>query len=154
MIGRAGPRHTGRGIVVQDGKILLMERWRDDLHYFSIPGGGIEALESPEQAAVREIAEETSVQVTIVKEILQLIDAEVKHHIFLCKYISGRPHLPKDSEEAKQGAKNRFEPCWFDLKQVEELPFLYWQPIKQPLLTAISNDFEADIAIVRVGSTA
>ena len=64
------PRHTARCIVVHEGQLLLMERWRDGLHYFSIPGGGVEAGESFEQAAMRELAEETTVAAVIERLIV------------------------------------------------------------------------------------
>ena len=71
------PRHTGRGIVVRGTQILLMERWRAGLHYFSIPGGGIEAGETPQQCAVREILEETTVAATAGREVLQMHDGDI-----------------------------------------------------------------------------
>lgn len=92
-------RHTGRGIVVHEGKVLLMQRWRAGMHYFSIPGGGIEAGETPEQTAVREIAEETTLVVTAGREVYRMEDGPINHHIFLCEYVNGQPHLPADAPE-------------------------------------------------------
>lgn len=54
--------HFRAGVVTvvrrQDGKVLAFER-RDITDQWQLPQGGIEAGESPEQAAWRELAEET-----------------------------------------------------------------------------------------------
>lgn len=149
------PRHTGRAIVIHDGQLLLMERWRPGLHYFSIPGGGIEANETPEQAAIREIMEETTISVTIDREVLQMRDGDNLHHIFLCNYESGEPSLPDDAPEALlNNPDNRFRPGWFPIESISALTFTYWQPLKQPLVDALRNGFGDDITIVSANNNA
>lgn len=47
---------------------ILMVRHRDSEHeYWTLPGGGIVPGETPEQAAVREVFEETGLQGTVVR---------------------------------------------------------------------------------------
>lgn len=137
------PRDTARGIVVKDNQILLIERWRDGLHYFSIPGGGIESDETVEQAAIREIYEETSIQAELDRQVLIMQDGEIKHYIYLCKYMSGEPQLhPKAPEATSNDPNNRFEPCWVSLDQdLTTLLFEYWRPLEQPLLEGLKNGF-------------
>jgi 8-oxo-dGTP pyrophosphatase MutT (NUDIX family) len=45
-----------KGVVVRDGRVLLLRNERDE---WELPGGRIEPGESPEQCVAREIAEET-----------------------------------------------------------------------------------------------
>lgn len=143
------PRHTSRGIVLHDGKILLMERWRPGLHYYSIPGGGIEVGETAEEAAIREIAEETTIIATIDREILQMHDGDICHHIFLCQYISGAPSMPPEAPEAQQShVDNRFEPGWFTFEQLHNFDMHYWQPIKQKLIVGLKQGFDAHVTVV------
>jgi 8-oxo-dGTP pyrophosphatase MutT (NUDIX family) len=143
------PRHTARGIVIHDGKLLLMERWRPGMHYFSIPGGGIEPDETPEECVEREILEETSVQVSVGRQVLELRDGDVVHKIYLCEYIGGEPHLPADSPEALvNNPDNRFAPRWATIAEVEELPFTYWEPLHKPLNEALKNGFKEVLTIV------
>ena len=53
------------GIVKQDNKILLIKKARGPYtNLFDLPGGGIEFGETPEQALIREMAEETGLSVT------------------------------------------------------------------------------------------
>lgn len=141
-------KNTARGIVVHDGKILLMERWRARLHYFSIPGGGIEPGETPEQTVEREIMEETSVAVRVKQQVMEMHDGDQTHKIYLCQYLDGQPHLPPDAPEAVHGPKNRFKPGWFALEQLPQLPFIYWQPLQRPLVAGLANSFVGPLKIV------
>ncbi len=141
-------RHTARGIVVHSGQILLMERWRPGLHYFSIPGGGIEPGETPKQTVAREILEETSIRVKVKQQVLELHDHKALHKIYLCEYMSGEPKLPADAPEAALGPNNRFKPGWVSLDKLSELPFIYWQPLQQPLVDGLANGFSESVKIV------
>lgn len=145
-------KNTARGIVVHDGRLLLMERWRrykgHELHYFSIPGGGIEPGETPKQTVLREIPEETSVQVKVKQQVLEMHDDGFTHKIYLCEYISGEPQLPPDAPEATYGPDNRFKPVWVPVDQLRDLPFIYWQPVQWPLIDGLAKGFNEPVEIV------
>ena len=140
------PRHTARAIVPHDSQLLLMERWRGDKHYFSIPGGGIEPGETPEQTVVREVLEETGCQVQVTRQVyLVRLHDGTEHSIYLCEYLSGEPHLPVDSPEALLGdPNNRFRPTWVPIADLPDTPFLVWQPLKPQLLHDLSSGFSPD----------
>lgn len=145
------PRDTGRGIVVHDGKILLIERWRPGIHYFSIPGGGIENGETPEQTAVREIFEETTIDVTADRLVLVMQDGDIKHHIFLCGYIKGEPSLHEDAPEAQNPSDdNRFDPKWMPVEGLHTQTFTYWEPLKKPLIDGLKNGFPDETVTVSI----
>ncbi|HVV67387.1 MAG TPA: NUDIX domain-containing protein [Candidatus Saccharimonadales bacterium] len=142
-------RNTARGIVIRDGKILLMERWRPGMHYFSIPGGGIEPGEAPEETVLREITEETTITVKVERQVLEMRDSGFAHKIYLCDYVSGEPHLPDDSPEAQQhGEDNRFKPGWQPISDLPELPFVYWKPLQYALVDGLKNGFPEKVQIV------
>ncbi len=147
-------RHTARGIVVHNGCLLLMERWRPGLHYFSIPGGGIEAGETDEETVAREIYEETTLTITVERQVVQMRDGEYQHRIYLCQYISGEPQLSSHAPElVHMTDKNRFKPSWVPIEQLPDLPFTYWQPVQQPLVNGLRNGFGAEVIIVNAVSS-
>lgn len=139
---------TARSIVIQNNQILLIERWRDNQHYFTIPGGHIEPGETPEVAVIREVYEEASINIVPLREVFTLIGGDPEHHIFLCEYVDGYPILHPDSEEAADNAlgDNRYEPKWVDLT---DLPGLELAPsfTKLLLLKALKNGFPSDAMI-------
>lgn len=117
-------RHTARAVVIKDGQILLFERWRTNLlgqthHYFSIPGGGIERGEAPEDAVVREMEEEMTVTVRPVRLLARQKANSHHHSYFLCEIVSGEPRFNPASEEAIFRAlhNNRYEVAWLPLNE-------------------------------------
>ncbi|MGY0161851.1 nucleotide triphosphate diphosphatase NUDT15 [Edwardsiella tarda] len=57
--------NVGVGVIIvnADGQILMGKRCGSHAPYWSIPGGHVEAGESFEQAAIREVAEECALQI-------------------------------------------------------------------------------------------
>lgn len=62
----AKPMHViGALVFVSEGDRILLVRWRSKGRFWSLPGGTVETGESIEQAAVREVREETGLEVRI-----------------------------------------------------------------------------------------
>lgn len=59
--GTAYVRLSARGIIIRDGQVAMVHSLKYD--YYKFPGGGIEEYETKEQALVREVAEESGLQV-------------------------------------------------------------------------------------------
>lgn len=58
----ASERPRAAAVVIVDGRLLVMNRVKEGRTYAVLPGGGIEAVETAAEAAVRELAEETTLQ--------------------------------------------------------------------------------------------
>ncbi len=81
-------------VIVQDGRVVLVRRGHEPLAgQWSLPGGGVEVGETLEEAVVREMREETGLEVDVgpVIEVFDRIthDAQgrVRYHYVLVDYL-------------------------------------------------------------------
>lgn len=58
-------RNRGAAIIVQEGKIALIKRIREEETYYVFPGGGVEEGETPEEATKREVYEELGLHIKV-----------------------------------------------------------------------------------------
>src|ERR1700733_1749376 len=109
-------------IIIERDQVVLVKRGRAPLlGEWSIPGGMLEVGETLREAAVREVLEETGLQVE-AGELLGVFDRIVKdseqrtlyHYVlidFLCRRISGEPVAAYDAAEAR----------WFKRDEISEI---------------------------------
>ena len=115
---------TARAVIFNDkGEVLMIERHKSGEHYFVLPGGHVDGRESPQQAVMREVDEETSLRVTVEKLLYTSQDTYGNdQHIFLCEYAGGdQPTLRPDSIEATAmvtGSQQRWRPAWFSFEEL------------------------------------
>ncbi len=82
---RNGQRISAGGIVVQDGKVLLVRLVEPDRYDFWVmPGGGIEADEGILRAAEREVWEETNL--TVKAERIAYVEELIDEGRYVCKF--------------------------------------------------------------------
>src|SRR4051794_24079100 len=96
--GYATPKVDVRGVVFRDGKILLVQERSDGL--WTLPGGWADVGDSPSDAVVREIREESGYEVRQTK-LLALLDRNRHRHpphvnhiykVFIrCEILGGSP---------------------------------------------------------------
>ena len=81
-----------------DGRVLLV-REAYDRRRWSLPGGALEAGETPEDAAARETFEETGLHVSIEHHIgTYTLDNGFTAHAFRCVILDGEPQVPSSGE--------------------------------------------------------
>jgi len=99
-------------IVFRRSDILLVKRGSEpNRGRWSVPGGALEAGETVEAAAVREVLEETglevrAIRVADVRDLIELdADGRVRWHYVLidvlCDYVRGEPRPSSDAENAR-----------------------------------------------------
>jgi 8-oxo-dGTP pyrophosphatase MutT (NUDIX family) len=110
-------------VLIQDGKVALIERHRAGFDYFVFPGGGVDEGETPEQAAVREAMEELGIEVAI-KQKLAVIQLGQKNRqvYFLVEQIGGEfgagvgeEYTDSDPDNPEQGV---YIPIWMPIDQL------------------------------------
>jgi 8-oxo-dGTP diphosphatase len=86
-------------LIHRGGQILMVKHRLSGEEWWCLPGGGVEAQETPAQAALRELAEECRVHGKIVRQIGQAIDAEgVEIDTFLVDIGSQQSSIGNDPE--------------------------------------------------------
>ena len=122
-----GLRIVSRAITFIDDSILLIERYRKDgdemLHYFTIPGGGVEEGETYEEAAIRETKEETCCDIEIVKALEIEEYPEGKCHWFYGKYLHGTPTLGGEEKE-RNNPNNSFKVVLINMNDIDNINIL------------------------------
>ena len=114
-------RPSARAIIERDGKVLVM--YSQKYRYYKFPGGGIEAGETPQQALVREVREESGY--TVLPETIEEFGSvlrrnrdakdpdgifEQQNYYYFCEIGEERVPITQEAYEIEEG----FTPVWVD----------------------------------------
>ncbi len=123
-------------VVIKGDQVLLIHR-KNENEYYVFPGGGVEKGEDPEQAVLRELKEETTIEVKIIKLLEhRLYDDGTENYSYLCDYISGEPKLADDSPEKlemKNGTQY-YNPMWVRIDELASMTNVWPDSAKQELI--------------------
>jgi len=137
-------RQAVRAVVVKGGNLLVVHRNKFGKEYYTLPGGGIDPGETPEQAMIRELYEETGISVVLDRLVIveEAGDPFGVQYVYLCTYQSGEPALHPDSEEAQINklGQNMYTPLWLPLSELSAAPF-FSEKLKLVLLKGIAEGF-------------
>lgn len=107
-------RIASRGIVVENGKILLT--YETNTGVYMSPGGGVEAGESLEECCKRELREEAGINVKVLEQFLQ-----INEYCPECMYVSNYFICEKVSECNQALTETEIEhgavPRWISLEK-------------------------------------
>ncbi|MGD6802927.1 NUDIX hydrolase [Rossellomorea vietnamensis] len=115
-----------RGVIVRDGHVLMVRQYvqRGDI-IWTFPGGGIEKGETPEQAMIREVKEETG----YVTKVNEQLPSQHDKFTYIAEIISGKLFLDKHLP----GNADVLELAWINLKDKEKFD-AYTLPVIEQLL--------------------
>ncbi len=112
-------------ILIQNGQIALVERHRQDLHYFTFPGGHVDPGETPEVTAIRETEEELGLQVVIERLIAEVWWQGSPQFYYLVKAIGGAFGTGSGEELTHpEPTKGTYTPMWMPLGELLTQPVL------------------------------
>ena len=129
------------GIVIKDNKILIMKRNSYGKKYFVLPGGHLEENETTEQAVIREIKEETSLNVSINRLLYHhdIVD-DSDHYFYKCEYIDGEIKLNGPELKKHLQGEDLYEPMWYPICDIKKIK-LYPLEIRDLIIEDYKNNF-------------
>ena len=137
------------GIILHDGKALVMRRAHTGREYFTFPGGGVEPGETVEEAVARELLEETSLVVSVGRLLYHhdLLD-DSDQYFYECQYVSGEVALGgEELEESRRGDVH--EPIWVEAADLPTLT-LYPLEVRDWLIADIERGFSSTPRVLAI----
>jgi 8-oxo-dGTP diphosphatase len=120
-------------VVVSEGKLLMIRRReREGDLLWALPGGAIEAGETPEEAAVRETVEETGLVVTAMKVLGERVHPKTHRTMSYtaCEVLQGEAKVA-DADELDAVA-------WVTLDEIPQyVPYGLFEPVQEYLDEAL-----------------
>ncbi len=107
-------RISAGAIVIHEQKILLVNHKKDGHYDFWVaPGGGVKGTETTEQTAIREVKEETGLDISVLKlaYIEELFNSEVRlcKFWYLAKFLGGEFQIDQESKSVEYIVEAQFK---------------------------------------------
>ena len=145
--GYATPKVDVRGAVIEGGRILLV-REIEDLQRWTIPGGWADVNQSPSESVIREVREESGLDVKVCK-LAALYDRAQQGHpphpfnvyrlFFICAVVGG---VPKPGLETSEVAFFGEDEIPEDLSLARVLPHQIRRMFEHARDKALPTDFD------------
>jgi inorganic pyrophosphatase len=113
-------RHRAAVFVIDKDKVLLFYRLKNGEEYYAVPGGGVEPNETPEQTAVRELEEETNLDVSLGEKIGEFEADDNHQYFYIAKSWSGTPTFGGEELE-RQSPANVYRLEWVPIEKLNEI---------------------------------
>ena len=133
-----GPRVRVAAIVVRDGEILLVRHLKKGKTYWLLPGGGVKFGETLADALVRELKEETNLEVEVGRPVFlnDSVPPDTHRHVLKIYFTARITGGSLAAEENTLVQETKF----FPIDTIPDLP-LFYPDIRDCLLDAYNRDF-------------
>lgn len=138
----------GVRVVILDNqnRMLMVKQEHEDRDIWMVPGGGIEEGENSVDAAVREIKEETGLDIEVGKLIWHVEEVSERGqrfvNFFMGRNIGGDMALGLDPEFDEDSQVLR-EVKFMSRQEIEEIPVLYPEYLKDEFWRYLNEDYFA-----------
>lgn len=102
---------------------MLIHRIRDGHEYYVFPGGGMEDTENLESALIREVKEETNLDITSPERLWELEINEQANYFFLIRSFSDSVILG-GPEKKRQSETNVYNLLWIPISEAKNLELM------------------------------
>jgi 8-oxo-dGTP pyrophosphatase MutT (NUDIX family) len=116
-------KNRAAAIIIRDRKVLVFHRQKPGRDYYILPGGGVELEESFEEACIREVKEETGLDVLALRLASRYITFEKEENYYVTEVTPGEPVLG-GNEAQRTSPENSYSFTWVDAAQLENLNLL------------------------------
>jgi mutator protein MutT len=136
-------------VLIQNGRVALMERYRAGVHYYSFPGGGVDEGESPEQAAVREALEELGIEVAITQLVADVqLGYKSRQFYFLVEQTGGEfgTGTGEEFESSNLGnpQKGRYIPIWMPIDEIAQHANIYPVEVARLVVSSVKEGWSQE----------
>ena len=136
-------------VLIEDNKVALIERQRAGLHYYAFPGGGVDNGESYEQAAVREMEEETGLQVKVIRKIADIYYNGNLQPYFLVDKIGGEFSTGTGEEFGEYDpTSGTYHPMWMSIAELPEHDNVYPVDVAALVVKSIKEGWPIEPVII------
>lgn len=119
-------------VLIKDGQLLMVRQTYKGEELWTFPGGRIEADETPVQAAVREVYEETGFEVEIVDQLIEQYNDRIKGMYYCYRGIiaggglklGSDPELGEQEQELKEVQWRSLEHLMDNIEVKRILPYI------------------------------
>jgi 8-oxo-dGTP pyrophosphatase MutT (NUDIX family) len=121
VVRRLAPQFTAGAICLierADGKVLLIRQSYRNRNHWGLPGGLLRRHESPEDAAIREIAEEVGLTIELTGEPVIVLDPDPRRIDIVFR---ARPAPGADVTSARPTSPEIVEVAWFSPTELPPL---------------------------------
>jgi 8-oxo-dGTP diphosphatase len=139
-------------VLIENGKVALIERHRAGKHYFVFPGGGVDAGETPEQAAIREMEEETGLRVAVQRKLAEIHFGLSEQVYFLVDRLdgtfgtgTGEEFTDSDPDDPTEGV---YIPIWMSLEELPQHENVYPADVAAMVTTALNAGWPDEPIVV------
>jgi 8-oxo-dGTP diphosphatase len=146
--GAAAGSDRARLVIIHEGKVAAIERFRVGQHYFVLPGGGVEAGETIPAAARREAAEELGVPVTLgrLRAVVHAVTDDggaLRHWCFDASTDSSDIAVAGGPEASPSPEDGTYAAVWIDLRTLD--PERVWPFALARLIAANQGSWPAEV---------
>ena len=139
-------------VLIEDGKVALIERHRAGKHYFVFPGGGVDAGETPEQAAIREMEEETGLRVTVQRKLAEIHFGLSEQVYYLVDRLDGEFGTGTGVEFTDSNPDDPTEgiyiPIWMSLEELLQHENIYPTDVAALVVAAVNAGWPKEPIVV------
>ena len=130
-------RISSRCVLIENDKVLLIYREKNDRIYYVFPGGGVEDRETNEECLIRECREELGIEINIIKQLYEVKGKDFLQHFFLIERVSGEIGSGDANEYDINRVGGLQRPVFIDINELVNL-----EVVSRPIVEQLLSDYK------------